>query len=61
MAHTLYNVKKKIARIRSQDYLNPKFIFNLSLVAENFYSKKNYKKSKVILENEKMDLFSEVS
>jgi tetratricopeptide (TPR) repeat protein len=33
------------------NYLNPKFIFNLSLVAENFYSNKNYKKSKMILKN----------
>ena len=31
------------------DYLNPKFVFNLSLVAENFYLNKNYKRSKVIL------------
>jgi tetratricopeptide (TPR) repeat protein len=32
-------------------YLNPKFVFNLSLVAENLYLNKNYKKSKIVLEN----------
>ena len=32
-------------------YLNPKFVFNLSLVAENFYLNKNYKKSKAILKS----------
>ena len=33
------------------NFVNPKFVFNLSLVAENFYSNKNYKKSKTILKN----------
>ena len=32
-------------------YLNPKFVFNLSLVAENFFLNENYKKSKSILKN----------
>ena len=32
-------------------YLNPKFVFNLSLVAENLYLNKNYEKSKTILKN----------
>ena len=32
-------------------YLNPKFIFNLSLVAENLYLNGNYEKSKAILKN----------
>ena len=32
-------------------YLNPKFIFNLSLVAENFFLNKNYEKSKAVLKN----------
>ncbi len=32
-------------------YLNPKFVFNLSLVAENFYLNDNYAKSKMILKN----------
>ncbi len=33
------------------NYLNPKFVFNLSLVAENLYLNKNYEKSKIILKN----------
>ncbi len=32
-------------------YLNPKFVFNLSLVAENFYLNKDYNKSKTVLKN----------
>ena len=32
-------------------YLNPKFVFNLSLVAENFYLNENYEKSKTTLKN----------
>jgi tetratricopeptide (TPR) repeat protein len=31
--------------------LNPKFVFNLSLVAENLYLNGNYEKSKIILKN----------
>ena len=30
-------------------YLNPKFVFNLSLVAENLYFNENYEKSKTVL------------
>ena len=37
--------------ISLSNYLNPKFIFNLSLVAENFYFNKNYEKSLMILKN----------
>ncbi len=33
------------------NYFNPKFVFNLSLVAENFYLNKNYEKSKNVLKN----------
>tara|TARA_B100000900_G_scaffold100982_1_gene83625 strand:- start:3383 stop:5068 length:1686 start_codon:yes stop_codon:yes gene_type:complete len=33
------------------NYLNPKFVFNLSLVAENLYLNKNYEKSKIVLKN----------
>ncbi len=33
------------------NYLNPKFVFNLSLVAENLYLNENYKKSKNVLKN----------
>jgi len=32
-------------------YLNPKFVFNLSLVAENLYLNENYEKSKIVLKN----------
>ena len=32
-------------------YLNPKFVFNLSLVAENLYLSKNYEKTKIVLKN----------
>ena len=32
-------------------YLNPKFVFNLSLVVENLYQNQNYTKSKMILKN----------
>ena len=32
-------------------YLNPKFVFNLSLVVENLYLNKNYEKSKSVLKN----------
>ena len=32
-------------------YLNPKFVFNLSLVAENFYLNNDYEKSKAALKN----------
>ena len=45
--------------ISLSNYLNPKFIFNLSLVAENLYLNKNYKKSLTILKNfdEKQDFY----
>ena len=33
------------------NYLNPKFVFNLSLEAENLYLNKNYEKSKAVLKN----------
>ena len=33
------------------NYINPKFVFNLSLVAENLYINKNYEKSKTVLKN----------
>ncbi len=33
------------------NYLNPKFVFNLSLVAENFYLNENYSKAKLILKS----------
>ena len=33
------------------NYLNPKFVFNLSLIAENLYLNENYKKAKIVLKN----------
>ena len=36
-------------------YLNPKFIFNLSLVAENLYLNERYKKAKEVLDNFEKD------
>jgi tetratricopeptide (TPR) repeat protein len=33
------------------NYLNPKFVFNLSLVAENLYLNENYEKSRIVLKN----------
>ncbi len=36
-------------------YLNPRFIFNLSLVAENFYLNENYEKSKKVLKKLKKE------
>ena len=32
-------------------YFNPKFVFNLSLVAENLYMNENYEKSKIVLKS----------
>ena len=37
------------------NYLNPKFVFNLSLVAENLFLNENYEKSKRVLENFKIN------
>ena len=36
-------------------YLNPKFVFNLSLVAENLYLNESYKKAKEVLNNFEKD------
>ena len=33
------------------NHINPKFVFNLSLVAENLYLNENYEKSRIILRN----------
>tara|TARA_B100001093_G_scaffold510096_1_gene575346 strand:+ start:334 stop:2019 length:1686 start_codon:yes stop_codon:yes gene_type:complete len=43
--------KKSNFYLRLSSYLNPKFVFNLSLIAENFYYNENYKKSKKTLKN----------
>ena len=39
-------LKKSNFYLSLSNYLNPKFIFNLSLVSENFYFNKDYEKSK---------------
>ena len=43
--------KKSNFYLSLSNYLNPKFIFNLSLVSENFYFNKDYEKSKKVLKN----------
>ena len=45
------NYEKSNFYLNLSNYLNPKFKYNLSLVAENYYSNKEYKKSKKILKN----------
>ena len=44
-------LKKSNFYLSLSNYLNPKFIFNLSLVSENFYFNKDYEKSKKVLKN----------
>ena len=43
--------KKSNFYLSLSNYLNPKFVFNLSLVAENLYLNENYEKSKKVLKN----------
>ncbi len=43
------NFEKSNFYLNLSDFLNPKFIFNLSLVAENYYFNGQYKKTKKIL------------
>ena len=43
--------KKSNFYLSLSNYLNPKFVFNLSLVVENLYLNKNYEKSKIVLKN----------
>ena len=45
------NFEKSNFYLNLSNYLNPKFSFNLSLVAENFYLNKEYDKVKKILKN----------
>ena len=40
------NFEKSNFYLNLSNFLNPKFIFNLSLVAENQYFNKEYKKAK---------------
>ena len=45
------NFEKSNFYLNLSSYLNPKFTFNLSLVAENFYLNKEYSKVKKVLKN----------
>ena len=45
------NIKKSNFYLNLSNYLNPKFILNLSLVAENFYLNEEYDKAKRVLKN----------
>ncbi len=45
------NFKKSNFYLNLSNYLNPKFILNSSLVAENFYLNKEYEKAKKVLKN----------
>tara|TARA_B100000787_G_scaffold168087_1_gene156162 strand:- start:841 stop:2526 length:1686 start_codon:yes stop_codon:yes gene_type:complete len=45
------NFEKSNFYLNLSNYLNPKFTFNLSLVAENFYINKEYDKVKEVLKN----------
>mgnify|MGYP006137605391 CR=1 FL=1 len=51
----LYSSKNEFEKsnfyLSLSNYSNPKFVFNLSLVAENLYFNENYKKSKSVLRN----------
>jgi len=56
---TQNNYEKSNFYLNMSHYLNPKFKFNLSLLAENYYLNKNYKKTLKILTsfNKKDDFF----
>ena len=51
----LYSSQNKFEKsnfyLSLSNYLNPKFIFNLSLVVENLYFNESYEKSKMVLKN----------
>ena len=49
------NFEKSNFYLYLSNFLNPKFKYNLSLVAENYYFNEDYKKSKKILKNFKND------
>ena len=49
------NYEKSNFYLNLSNYLNPKFKYNLSLIVENYYFNKEYKKSKKILKNFKKD------
>jgi tetratricopeptide (TPR) repeat protein len=56
---TQNNFKKSNFYLNISNFLNPKFSFNLTLLAENYYTIKDYKQSKRILNklNDKDDLY----
>ena len=45
------DIQKSNFYLNLSNYLNPKFILNSSLVAENFYLNKEYDKAKKVLKN----------
>ena len=45
------DIEKSNFYLNLSNYLNPKFILNLSLVAENFYLNKEYDKATKVLKN----------
>jgi len=45
------DIEKSNFYLNLSNYLNPKFILNLSLVAENFYLNKEYEKTEKVLKN----------
>ena len=49
------NLEKSNFYLNLSNFLNPKFIFNLSLVAENHFLNGEYKKAKKILKNFKKE------
>jgi tetratricopeptide (TPR) repeat protein len=49
------NFEKSNFFLNLANFLNPKFVFNLSLVAENYYFNGEYKKAKEILKNFKKE------
>ena len=49
------NFEKSNFFLKLSNFLNPKFVFNLSLVAENHYFNEEYKKAKEILKNFKKE------
>ena len=52
------NFEKSNFYLNISNYLNPKFLFNLSLIAENHYLNADYKKAKKVLKNfDKEDKF----
>ena len=49
------NYKMSNFYLNSSNFLNPRFVFNLSLVAENHYFNKDYEKAKKVLKKFKKD------